>query len=92
MAFLYISADGKERNRHSYSAGLEFSQCPWKYYLHRIMGWREKDNKAALLFGRALEDAIQFYHETGGKVGEDEFIRLWSCKTKALKYGSRRSS
>jgi len=90
VAFLYIDAQGKERNRHSYSAGLEFDSCPYKYWLHRIMGWREKDNKAALLFGRALEDAIQFYHQTGGKMGEEEFIRLWSmCKDKELTYTKR---
>lgn len=87
MAFLYIDSEGKERNRHSYSAGLEFDHCPFKYWLHRIMGWREKDSKAALLFGRALEDAIQFYHQTGGKLGEEEFIRLWTmCKDKQITY------
>jgi PD-(D/E)XK nuclease superfamily len=87
MAFLYIDAGGKERNRHSYSAGLEFDSCPYKYWLHRIMGWREKDSKAALMFGRALEDAVQFYHQTGGRMGEEEFIRLWSlCKDKELTY------
>lgn len=90
MAFLYIDAEGRERNRHSYSAGLEFDSCPYKYWLHRIQGWKEKDNKAALLFGRALEDAIQFYHQTNGKMGEDEFIRLWSlCKDKELVYTKR---
>src|SRR5208282_485889 len=89
MALLYINASGKEMTRHSYSGGLEFDHCPWKYYLHRIMGWKEKDNKAALLFGRAIEDAIEFYHAVGGKkdVAEEEFIRLWSmCKDKELTY------
>jgi hypothetical protein len=90
MAFLYIDAEGNERNRHSYSAGLEFDHCPFKYYLHRIAGWREKDSKAALLFGRALEDAIEFYHATGGKAGEEEFIRLWvMVKDKELTYTKR---
>jgi PD-(D/E)XK nuclease superfamily len=90
MAFLYIDSEGNERNRHSYSAGVEFDHCPYKYMLHRIMGWREKDSKAALLFGRALEDSIEFFHATGGKVGEEEFIRLWSmCKDKPLTYTKR---
>ncbi len=90
MGFLYIDSEGKERNQHSYSAGLEFSECPYKYWLHRIMGWREKDSKAALLFGMALEDAIQFYHQTGGKMGEEEFIRLWTLqKDKKLVYTKR---
>lgn len=78
MAILYIDADGNERSRHSYSAGLEFDYNPYKYWLHRVMGWKEKDENAALHFGRALEDAIQFYHQTGGRGGEEEFIRLWT--------------
>lgn len=77
MGFLYIDANGEERNRHSYSAGLEFDQAPVKFYLKRIVGWRERDSKAALMFGRALESAIQFYHENGGIGGVDEFVRLW---------------
>jgi|SRR5580692_1887020 hypothetical protein len=87
MGFLYIDAEGKERNRHSYSAGLEFDSCPYKYWLHRVQGWREKDSKAATLFGQALESAIQFYHQTGGRMGEEEFIRLWTMqKDKVLVY------
>lgn len=89
MACLYIDSTGEERYRHSYSAGLEFDHCPLKYYLHRIMGWREKDSKAALLFGRALEDAIEFYH-LAGRGGEEEFIRLWAMvKDKELTYTKR---
>src|SRR6266576_552392 len=89
MAILYIDSDGNERNRHSYSAGLEFDHCPYKYWLHRVMGWREKDSKAALLFGRALEDAVQFHHEVKGRAGagEEEFARLWtSAREKPLVY------
>lgn len=90
MGFLYIDSNGDVRNRHSYSAGLEFDHCPYKYYLHRVIGWREKDSKAALLFGRALEDAIEFYHKTGGKLGEEEFMRLWTmAKGKQLTYTKR---
>lgn len=87
MACLYIDSEGNERNRHSYSAGLEFDHCPYKYWLHRVQGWNEKQTKAALLFGIALEDAIQFYHQTNGRGGEEEFIRLWAMqKDKELTY------
>ena len=79
MAFLYVDSEGNERNRHSYSAGLEFTGNPYKYYLHRIMGWKEKDTKAALLFGRDLEDTVEFYHKTAGKADPvEEFTRLWA--------------
>ena len=92
MAILYIDANGEERNRHSYSAGLEFTNNPYKYYLHRIMGWREKDTKAALLFGRDLEDTVEFYHKTVGKCDPvEEFTRLWAMHKdmKQLVYTTR---
>jgi hypothetical protein len=90
MACLYNDSNGEERTRHSYSAGLEFDHNPFSYYMHRVMGWKEKDSKAALLFGRALEDAIELYHKTNGKVGEEEFIRLWAqAKDKPLVYTKR---
>lgn len=77
MGVLYIDSNGEEKTRHSYSAGLEFDQSPFKFYVKRILGWRERDTKAALLFGRALESAIQFYHDNGGQGGVEEFVRLW---------------
>lgn len=77
MGILYINANGEEITRHSYSAGQEFDQAPFKFYVKRILGWRERDNKASLMFGRALESAIQFYHDNGGKGGVEEFVRLW---------------
>jgi hypothetical protein len=82
MAYLYISSQGDEITRHSYSAGLEFDQCPFKFFLKRILGWREKDTKASLMFGRALESAVEFYHTHEGKGAVEEFIRLWA-KNKA---------
>jgi hypothetical protein len=77
MGFLYIDSQGEEKTRHSYSAGLEFDTCPYRFHLKRILGWRERDNKGALLFGRALESAIQFYHDNNGVGGVEEFQRLW---------------
>ncbi len=66
MAFLYINPKGKLQARHSYSAGNVFDQCPYKYYLQKVMGWREKNDKARFELGRAFESAIQFYHERDG--------------------------
>lgn len=77
MAFLYINSQGKPWQKHSYSAGSDFDLCPYKYYLRRVQGWKERDNKARLLFGRAVESAVQFYHEHGGVGGREEFHRLW---------------
>lgn len=77
MGFLYLNSRGDEWHKHSYSAGLDFDTSALKYKLRRIDGWKEKDSKAAFLFGRALESAIQFYHENGGTGGVEEFARLW---------------
>lgn len=78
MAYLYVNSKGQPWRKHSYSAGSDFDLCPYKYYLRRVQGWKERDNKARLLFGRAVESAIQFYHEHGGVGGREEFHRLWA--------------
>jgi hypothetical protein len=78
MGFLYINSKGKEVVRHSYSAGVDFHNCPYRYYLRRLVGCKEKDSKAALLFGRALEDAVQYHHEHKGEGGIEQFEKLWA--------------
>lgn len=86
---LYVNPKGQPWRKHSYSAGLDFEQSPKKYYFKRVLGWRESDNKCSLKFGRALESALQFYHENKFEPdsGVTEFIRLWSLhKEETLKY------
>jgi hypothetical protein len=78
MAFLYRSSKGTPWRKHSYSAGNDYDQSPYKYYLRRILGWREKENKARYLFGRALEEAIQFYHDHDGQGAIEDFTRRWT--------------
>lgn len=79
MGLLYVNSRGVAWRKHSYSAGNDFETSPSKYYLRRVLGWREKDNKARLRFGKALEEAIQFYHQTGSD-GLDFFVRRWSLE------------
>jgi PD-(D/E)XK nuclease superfamily len=80
MAFLYINAKGKPWRKHSYSAGNTWDQCPYKYKLQKIQGWKEKNNKARFELGKAFEAAIQFYHENRGdlKAALAHFDGLWS--------------
>jgi hypothetical protein len=87
MAYLYIGPSGKPHQKHSYSAGNTFDQSPLKYFLQKVKGWHERDNKASFLFGRALEESIQFYHDHGGGAIED-FQRRWNAhkETPDLKY------
>jgi hypothetical protein len=77
MAFLYVNIKGEPWRKHSYSAGNDFDQSPQKYFLRRVMGWKEKDNKAAFLFGRAFEKSVEFYHDNAGKGIIEKFQELW---------------
>jgi len=90
MAFLYINAKGQPWKKHSYSAGNTFDQCPLKYKLQKIHGWKEKNNKARFEFGKAFEAAIQFYHENRGDrdAAIKHFASLWQpyADNKLLQY------
>lgn len=77
MAYLYVNTKGSEWRKHSYSAGNDYDSSPYKYYLRRVLGWREKDNKGAFKFGRALEEAIQFFHDNNGLGGVEDFVQRW---------------
>lgn len=77
MAFLYINSKGNAWRKHSYSAGNEYDQSPLKYFLRRVMGWREKENKARFLFGKALEQGIQWHHDHEGYGAIEAFKSFW---------------
>lgn len=78
MAHLYINTAGKPHQKHSYSAGGDYDQSPLKYYLRRVLGWREKDTLARFLLGRALEQAIEYYHDNNGQGLISHFQDLWA--------------
>lgn len=42
----------------SHSAANQWMQCPKKYYYHYIEKYREKTNSAALLWGSAIDEAL----------------------------------
>lgn len=78
MAFLYISPTGVAWTKHSYSAGIDFDHCAMKYALRRIHGWKMRENKASLVFGRAVESAVEYYHNNGGTRLLETFDAQWS--------------
>lgn len=78
MGFLYINSKGQPWRKHSYSAGNTYDQSPLKYYLQKCLGWKQRDNRGSFLFGRALEEAIQFYHENNGKGIVEDFQKRWN--------------
>ena len=79
MTYIYKSSTGKEIQHASSSSLDQFRFCRRKFRLSKIDGWREKDKKASLEFGKCIEAAIQFYCDNGKKPGEatSEFERLW---------------
>src|ERR1700676_3951722 len=78
MAYLYINRNGVPWRKHSYSAGNRFDQCPYAYYLQKVLGWKERDNKARFAFGKALDEAVQFHHDHDGVGAVDDFKRRWA--------------
>lgn len=88
MAFLYVNSKGHEHRKHSYSAGNTYDQSPSKYYLQKVQGWKEKDNRGSFLFGRALEEAIQYHHDHNGEGAVEDFIQRWNQhkETKDITY------
>ena len=64
---LYVNSKGYPVTRHSYSGGDAFQFCPQKYYLERVQGWSERQERAASKFGIALEAGVTFWHQRGPK-------------------------
>jgi hypothetical protein len=42
----------------SYTQVSQFLACPRRYRFQYFDGWKEKDTRAAMLFGRAFEKAL----------------------------------
>lgn len=78
-ALLYVNSKGFAVSRHSYSGSTSYNFCPRKYYLERVQGWSDKQDRVARHFGIALEAGVTFWHQhrqdTAGAVAE--FQRLW---------------
>ena len=46
---------------YSYTQISQYLSCPRRYRYRYLDGWREKDTRAAMLFGRAFEQALSAY-------------------------------
>lgn len=88
MGFLYINSKGIPWRKHSYSAGMTYDACAYKYYLQKILGWQEKNTRARFEFGKAIENAVQWYHEHNGEGAVQRFIEEWAmhANNKELSY------
>ena len=75
---------------YSYTQISQYLTCPRRYRHRYLDGWKEKDTRAAMLFGRAFEQALGAYfrREDPGAVLFSE----WSaCQSQGLHYSNRDS-
>jgi CRISPR/Cas system-associated exonuclease Cas4 (RecB family) len=70
---------------YSYTQISHYLTCPRRYRHRYLDGWKEKDNRAAMLFGRVFEQALGAYfrREDPGAI----LFREWSaCKDQRLQF------
>jgi len=75
---------------YSYTQISQYLTCPRKYRHRYLDGWQEKDTRASMLFGRALEQAVAalFRREDPAAV----LFEQWApCKNTNLTYAERDS-
>lgn len=75
---------------YSYTQISQYLSCPRRYRHRYLDGWKEKDTRAAMLFGRAFEQALGAYfrREDPGAV----LFAEWSaCQNQGLHYSNRDS-
>jgi CRISPR/Cas system-associated exonuclease Cas4 (RecB family) len=71
-----------EHNERGYSVTYSYTQisqylaCPRRYKHRYLDGWKEKDTRAAMLFGRAFENALAAYFRREDSAAE--LFREWS--------------
>jgi hypothetical protein len=72
---------------YSYTQISQYLTCPRRYRHRYLDGWKQKDNRAPMLFGRAFELALGAYfrREDPGAV----LFREWSaCKGQGLQFSN----
>src|SRR5437660_2689892 len=72
---------------YSYTQISQYLSCPRRYRYRYVDGWREKDTRAAMLFGRAFEQALSAYflRDDPGAV----LFREWAAyKNSKLEYSN----
>src|ERR1700750_2573824 len=64
---------------YSYTQISQYLTCPKRYRFRYLDGWKEKDTRATMLFGRAFEQALTAYfrRDDPGAV----LFREWAAHT-----------
>ena len=75
---------------YSYTQISQYLSCPRRYKHRYLDGWKEKDTRAAMLFGRAFEQAVAAYFQR--KDAAAVRCREWAaCRDSGLHYSERDS-
>jgi CRISPR/Cas system-associated exonuclease Cas4 (RecB family) len=61
---------------YSYTQISQYLSCPRRYRYRYLDGWKEKDTRAAMLFGRAFEQALSAYFRRADPVAV--LFREWA--------------
>jgi PD-(D/E)XK nuclease superfamily len=61
---------------YSYTQISHYLACPRRYKHRYLDGWKEKDTRAAMLFGRAFENALAAYFRREDSA--EALFREWS--------------
>ena len=70
---LLLQRTGKLAMTYSYTQITQYLRCPRSYRYRYLDGWKEKDTRATLLFGRSFEQALGAYFR-----GEDSSAALFT--------------
>lgn len=75
---------------YSYTQISQYLSCPRRYKHRYLDGWKEKDTRAAMLFGRAFEQAVAAYFQR--QDAATVLCREWAaCRDSGLHYSERDS-
>src|ERR1700680_1424502 len=73
---------------YSYTQISQYLSCPRRYKHRYLDGWREKDTRAAMMFGRAFEQAVSAYFQR--QAAAAMLFREWSAyRETGLHYSER---
>lgn len=75
---------------YSYTQVSQYLSCPRRYKYRYLDGWKETDTRAAMLFGRAFEQAVAAYFQQLDAAAV--LYREWSAYRETNLYYSQRDS
>src|ERR1051325_9556300 len=71
--------------QYSYTQISQYLSCPRRYRYRYLDGWREKENNAAMMFGRAIETALVAYFNSAD--AGVALFQAWSqCRDQGLEF------